>query len=249
MKRLKVTTFFLVSAIWFLVTMVLCSYADIPRTINYQGKLTDKQGYALTGSYNITFRLYDAPTGGNLLWQESHTNVSVSKGLFSVILGAITPLNLPFDKQYYLSIQVGADPEMAPRQALASAPYAFTAESGVPRGVIVMWSGTISNIPSGWALCDGTNGTPDLRNRFIIGAKQDDGGLSKTDITGNFTKNGGLITHTHAYSGRTGTPSHQGGGNTDYLPATDEHTHAYSGTTDSASSLPPYYALAYIMKL
>lgn len=40
----------------------------------------------------------------------------------------------------------------------------------IPFGVICMWYGAISNIPDGWALCDGTNGTPDLRDRFIVGA-------------------------------------------------------------------------------
>ena len=40
----------------------------------------------------------------------------------------------------------------------------------IPTGVIVMWSGSIASIPTGWLICDGTNGTPDLRNRFIVGA-------------------------------------------------------------------------------
>ena len=40
---------------------------------------------------------------------------------------------------------------------------------GIPSGVIVMWSGSIANIPSGWALCDGSNGTPDLQGRFVVG--------------------------------------------------------------------------------
>lgn len=42
--------------------------------------------------------------------------------------------------------------------------------SGVPNGAIIMWSGTVATIPNGFLLCDGTNGTPDLRNRFVIGA-------------------------------------------------------------------------------
>ena len=42
--------------------------------------------------------------------------------------------------------------------------------SGVPNGAIIMWSGTVATIPDGFSLCDGSNGTPDLRNRFVIGA-------------------------------------------------------------------------------
>jgi microcystin-dependent protein len=72
----------------------------------------------------------------------------------------------------------------------------------IPTGVIVMWSGTIATIPSGWVLCDGSNSTPDLRNRFIIGANADDGGAAKTNVTGSATQTGGskdaiVVSHTH----------------------------------------------------
>src|SRR3989338_5938906 len=55
---------------------------------------------------------------------------------------------------------------MVPRQPLLRSPFSPT----VPTGVIVMWSGSVDSIPSGWSLCDGTNGTPDLRDRFVMGA-------------------------------------------------------------------------------
>lgn len=75
----------------------------------------------------------------------------------------------------------------------------------LPTGVITMWSGTIATIPSGWLLCDGTSGTPDLRNRFIIGADADSGGAAKTTITGSATQTGGskdaiTVSHTHTAS-------------------------------------------------
>lgn len=56
----------------------------------------------------------------------------------------------------------------------------------VPIGGIIMWSGTASDIPAGWHLCDGSNGTPDLRNRFVMGA----GGSYSVGSTG------GSNTHT-----------------------------------------------------
>lgn len=75
----------------------------------------------------------------------------------------------------------------------------------IPSGVIVMWSGTIATIPSGWVLCDGSNSTPDLRDRFIIGARQDDSGAAKTNVTGSLTQTGGskdaiVVSHTHTAS-------------------------------------------------
>ena len=60
----------------------------------------------------------------------------------------------------------------------------------------------VSNIPSGWYLCNGSNGTPDLRNTFVIGAHSDSGGSAKTTVTGSSTQSGGskdavLVSHTH----------------------------------------------------
>ena len=62
--------------------------------------------------------------------------------------------------------------------------------SGVPSGCILMWSGPTSTIPNGWHLCDGSNGTPDLRNRFIVGAGStygtgDTGGTNSVQLTLN----------------------------------------------------------------
>ena len=71
------------------------------------------------------------------------------------------------------------------------------ADSGIPSGVIVMWSGTYNNIPSGWHLCDGTSGTPDLRNRFIYGVNTSYGAGNDGDL--NTT--GGASTHTHDMGG------------------------------------------------
>ena len=74
--------------------------------------------------------------------------------------------------------------------------------SGFPSGGIIMWSGTIATIPSGWYLCNGSNGTPDLRNKFVIGAYQDTAGTAYTTVTGSDTQTGGskdaiVVSHTH----------------------------------------------------
>ena len=76
------------------------------------------------------------------------------------------------------------------------------ATSGVPSGCILMWAGTLASIPSGWFLCDGTNGTPDLRDRFIKGAP------AATNPGGT----GGAATHTPA--GTNSAPAFTGTGGT-----------------------------------
>ena len=181
---------------------LLMANAAVPHMINYQGRLTDTNGTPLNGAYQLTFRIYDAETAGNLLWEEAHSGVVIYKGVFSILLGSVTSLDLSFDKAYFLEIKVGNE-VLSPRQRIASAAYAIRAEHGVPKGVIVMWSGRIADVPSGWALCDGNNGTPDLRERFIVGASQDDSGLAKTVVTGSLTKagDGQIPAHNHGLSG------------------------------------------------
>jgi hypothetical protein len=104
-----------------------CAFAEIPHLINYQGRLTDTAGVPLNGSYNLTFRIYDAETAGNLLWEETQTGVIINKGIFAVLLGSVTNLNLAFDKPYFLEIKVGNE-VMSPRQRITSAGYAIRAE-------------------------------------------------------------------------------------------------------------------------
>lgn len=108
------------------------------------------------------------------------------------------------------------------------------------QNMVVMWSGSIGSIPAGWALCDGNDGTPDLRDKFIIGAGS----------TLNPGDTGGAVSHTHEFT----LPEH-----THHLPpgedvgsgtVVDKTTlpSTVSGTSESANHLPPYYALAFIMK-
>lgn len=71
---------------------------------------------------------------------------------------------------------------------------------GVPVGGIIMWSGTIATIPATWALCDGTANSPgpDLRDKFVVGAKQDDSGIAKSNILGVLSQSGGTTGHSHS---------------------------------------------------
>jgi len=110
----------------------------------------------------------------------------------------------------------------------------------IPTGGIIVWSGAIVDIPIGFVICDGNNGTPDLRTRFVIGA----GGAFAVGATG------GLSTHTHTFTGDGHYHTLGGGG--DLTPGSGisatSNTVPGTGTTDNGNSLPPYYSLAYIMK-
>ena len=145
--------------------------------------------------------------------------------------------------------------------------------SAIPSGIIVMWSGTIATIPSGWYLCNGSNGTPDLRNKFIIGAFADNAGVANTTITGSNTQTGGskdaiVVSHTHTAtvtdpghshtvgisaisdSGSGSPPRMTNSGSTTTSTATTGITVANSteGSSGTNANLVPYYALAYIQK-
>ena len=116
--------------------------------------------------------------------------------------------------------------------------------SGVPTGGIIMWSG--ASVPGGWSLCDGTNSTPDLRDRFIVSSGSvysigDTGGANSVTLTVDQ-----IPAHTHtAYTDGTGTPP--GGVGRSSGNGTTVSTGS-TGGGQSHENRPPYYALAFIMK-
>lgn len=129
----------------------------------------------------------------------------------------------------------------------------------VPTGGIIMWSGAIVNIPTGWVLCDGSNGTPDLRDKFVMGA-----GSTYAVAAFGGSKDAVVVSHSHTltdpghthtaaqpYSGSTyaNGGSYYGQGDT---RATGSNTTGITvdtaGVSGTNANLPPYYALAYIMK-
>ncbi|CAB5194399.1 hypothetical protein UFOVP177_3 [uncultured Caudovirales phage] len=145
---------------------------------------------------------------------------------------------------------------------VATTAYVATAVSGgVPSGCIVIWSGSSASIPSGWYLCNGSNSTPDLRDRFVVGA----GTTYAVGATGG-SKDAIVVSHTHSVS----DPGHRhsilmsSANNTlSGTPSKLSTTQNQTGNTENANTgisinstgdsgtnanLPPYYALCYIMK-
>ena len=160
-------------------------------------------------------------------------------------------------------------------------------------GMIMLWSGSTSSVPSGWRLCDGGGGTPDLRDRFVVGAGNSydvnaTGGskdavaishshtastsvATKTGLNGTLTlinrggssgaqslmrARSGSVTYASQGQGNYGTGwEGEGGSNSSKATFALNHNHSASTSVNSAGSsgtdknLPPYYALAYIMKV
>ena len=144
-----------------------------------------------------------------------------------------------------------------------------------PLGGIIMWSGAISAIPTGWSLCDGSNGTPDLRNRFVLGATNDGSdstypGISVDEIGG--TADAVVVSHTHGITepnngnghkhsiSFTNTDSGDGrseeSGNGGQSGTNDTNTsttgisvsNSTEGSSATNANLPPFLALAYIQR-
>jgi len=139
--------------------------------------------------------------------------------------------------------------------------------SGFPSGGIIIWSGSSASIPSGWLLCDGSSSTPDLRNRFVVGATS----TYAVGATGG-SADAIVVSHTHTATSTVTDPGHAhgyiasapgnyygnvNGGNPGAVSSTTNSastgitvatTNSTTGSSGTNANLPPYYALCYIMK-
>lgn len=147
----------------------------------------------------------------------------------------------------------------------------FGDRSHVEPGTIIMWAGAISNIPSGWVLCDGNNGTPDLTGRFIKGTNSTSESIGETGGQASYTiTSSKMATHSHtgstdASGGHTHTIDYDvyndaidRGGNqsvgNSYTDSSKAGSHSHSvsldstGSGDAVNNEPAYYELAFIQK-
>ena len=99
----------------FMMMGMFCAFSgeaqsQVPKKLSYQGLLLiDKDTPYPDSAYTLTLSIYDAGQSGQLLWSETQTLTTVN-GVFDAILGETIPLNLPFDKQYWLGITIAPDP-------------------------------------------------------------------------------------------------------------------------------------------
>jgi len=138
----------------------------------------------------------------------------------------------------------------------------------LPSGAIILWSGSIGSIPSGYVICDGTNSTPDLRDRFVVAAGNlysvgQTGGSADAIVVSHTHTATSTVTdpgHVHSYTQPAGAPNNAAGSIPNYISITTANTasavtgitvattNANTGVSGTGANNPLFYALAYIMK-
>jgi len=164
-----------------------------------------------------------------------------------------------FSSTVSLGASATATTQSAGDNSTKVATTAYVAAAGIPSGCIVIWSGSSASIPSGWYLCNGSNGTPDLRNRFVVGATS----TYAVGATGG-SADAIVVSHTHSVSDpghnhtvgiqtktldqNAGSASLAGAGTTATSTASTGISISSTGSSGTNANLPPYYALCYIQK-
>lgn len=249
-----------------IITILACALAVItasvvradapPASIYYQGRVLDSNGDPVDGSVDVQVRLFTQETGGSAVWNQTISDISVVNGLYSFYFGNGSLSDALTNSSSWLEFIVDGE-TLTPRQRLVSVPYALRAGtakqldppmSGVPSGVVIMWSGALNEIPDGWALCNGANGTPDLRERFVMGAATE-GDVGDLVGTNSFTlTTAQMPSHTHTASASTngahthtastasaGSHNHSSG-----VSTVGNHTHTvrYGGYSETGRGRP-----------
>jgi microcystin-dependent protein len=233
-----------------------------------------------TGTYINSLNASNPAATDGLAQADDHLRLikSTIKSTFANIDGAVTSTE---DDLNILSGAAAAGVTSTELQYLDGVTSAIQTQltnlstSLMPSGAIILWSGAANAIPSGFVLCDGTNSTPDLRNRFVVGAGDtyavgDTGGADSVTLTSDqmpshshTATSTSTVTdpgHTHTYKGQTGSGgsgvSARDAENTTLttdsattgITVATTTTVASAGGGSSHENRPPYYALCYIMK-
>lgn len=258
-------------------------------TVNAKGQVTVATTTNVAGvstfAYTTGTKTLNISTADGGSFNAALTNLATETYVSTAISNLVNSAPTTLDTLNELAVALGNDASFATTITTALGTKATTTalaaletyvNARLPSGFIGMWSGSIVTIPTGWLLCDGTNSTPDLRNRFIVGA----GSTYAVAATGG-TKDAIVVSHSHTASSSVSDPGHshnrswttpndfnRGGLGPGIVWNPDDQSYgnqnvstdsagtgisvstsvASTGTSGTDANLPPYYALAYIMK-
>ncbi len=193
------------------ILLTLCFFqigsANIPRTISYQGQISDAAGQPVAdGEYTFFFALYPQPTGGAAAWSETQ-QLLVEDGLFHALLGSSASLDIAFQTPYWLGISLNDAPELLPRIALSASAYSLysetIADSAVSNGKIRSYSITSNKIAAAQLVksINGMTDDIDLQAGENVNINADG---NKLIISASGNASGGDITAVAAGNGLTG---------------------------------------------
>ena len=230
-----------------------------PIILNSEGRVSGSNEVWLTNA--VAYKLILKTSADVQLWSADDISgiAALSSALpYAVLCGGTTSTN-PIQS----IASVGTAGQVLTSNGAGALP---TMQASIVAGMIILWSGSSASIPSGWLLCNGTLSTPDLRDRFVVGAGSTyavnaTGGTADAVVVSHaHTGTTGIesVNHTHTY-GAVGGGAASGGGITAGAGGTGttsnnsvNHTHAFTTSTEGVSgvnqNLPPYFALCYIMK-
>ena len=241
---------------------------------NFNGDTRINGQFRLNGSSGVTGQVFTSSGGTNVPSWTTLGTMSTQNANSVNISGTVQTANFNSTGICKIDGSTGAAGQVLVSTGSNAHPNWTTLQVFVS-GMIMLWSGSTSSVPSGWALCNGSNGTPNLINRFVVGA----GSLSAVNATGGnvtaTTSNTGLTTSSKTLSvsrdgwGTTGGPLGTatagrvlvGSGQAEYSEGLESiraagsnrslgsHNHTIGGHNHTVDTRSKYYALAYIMKL
>jgi len=182
-------------------------------------------------------------TGANLTVTGTHTYSTAP--VFSVNPVFSIAVTLPVSSQLATSAAPTSDADIANKKYI---------DDRLPSGVILMWSGSVLTIPTGWLICDGTNSTPNLTDRFVIHADNDVGGTNNVGASGGVSTHSlsiaELASHTHTQRANDDNNVSTVGNNSPNNKANDTNagSTASAGSGTAHTNRDKFYALAFIMK-
>lgn len=242
----------LLLSILFVLNFIVSAHAtdvSLPTTYTTNGSVT---AVNLNGNFTAIAQKINGgldndnadTTNGYRFFETKSTLPSAGTQGRTIFLTSDNTLNLDTGSAYVKAVVVTGSPSANQVPVYSGSAWVPTSTTnlGFTSGMIMLWSGSIASIPSGWVLCNGSNGTPDLRDRFVMGA----GSTYSVGGTGGAA----TVNLQHNHSGFTGASVTGSTGGTVLVNTNaTEHRHSISNDLSTAQSvLNPYYALAFIMK-